>query len=50
MSTLATFQDELQKFQEQAWDLNYAIANDPEISGEEFHACERYVKLCRSFG
>ncbi|WP_306539845.1 M20 family metallopeptidase [Megasphaera sp.] len=35
---------------EQAFKLNYAIANDPELSGEEFHACQHYIDACRSLG
>lgn len=50
MHTLSAFQQLLVKYQQQAWDLNFDIANHPEISGEEFHACAAYIKLCRALG
>ena len=43
--------DELKKHIEEiaklAYDLNYAVAADPELSGCEYRACARYVELCR---
>lgn len=40
----------MQKFAPQAFTLNYEIANDPELSGQEYHACARHVAACRSLG
>jgi len=46
--------DELKKYIEEnaklAYDLNYAVAADPELSGCEYRACARYVELCRQMG
>lgn len=46
--------DELKKHiknhEKEAFALNNQIANDPELSGQEYHACKRYVTLCRSLG
>ena len=46
--------DELKKHIEEtaklAYDLNYAVAADPELSGCEYRACARYVELCRQMG
>ncbi|WP_301861294.1 amidohydrolase [uncultured Megasphaera sp.] len=50
MSFLSEFQQYLQRHQQQAFQLNYQIANDPELSGEEYHACAAYVQACRGLG
>lgn len=50
MSSLEELKKDLAAHADQAFQLNYAIANDPELSGEEYHACQHYVDLCRSLG
>lgn len=50
MNLVAALKSALDVHKDQAFQLNYAIANDPELSGEEFHACQRYVDVCRSLG
>ena len=45
MNLVAALKSGLDVHKDQAFQLNYAIANDPELSGEEFHACQRYVML-----
>lgn len=50
MNLVAALKSGLDVHKDQAFQLNYAIANDPELSGEEFHACQRYVDACRALG
>ena len=50
MSLLSSFLQGLKQYEDQAFALNYSIANDPELSGEEYRACRAYVDLCRSLG
>lgn len=50
MPSVEELKEKLAAHASQAYQLNYAIANDPELSGEEYHACQRYVDLCRSLG
>ena len=50
MSLWDAFSANVQKFAPQAFTLNYEIANDPELSGQEYHACARHVAACRSLG
>lgn len=50
MSFVNQFVRGMQQHASQAFSLNYGIANDPELSGEEYHACAAYVALCRSLG
>ncbi len=50
MSLYETFMQHLAQHQDRAYALNRQIANDPELSGEEFHACAAYVKACRALG
>ena len=40
----------LLKNSETAHALNSNLANHPEISGEEYHSCKEYVRLCREKG
>lgn len=44
------FVEELLKEKETAYQLNYYLAENPEISGEEFKACAKYVEICRQKG
>ncbi len=44
------FLKEMEKHAAQAYVLNYRIANEPELSGEEYRACAAYVALCRQLG
>ena len=48
MNTLEDLKKALKAHEAQAFPLNYTIADDPELSGEEYHACQHYVDLCRS--
>mgnify|MGYP000152193029 CR=1 FL=1 len=50
MKYVSDLKSSMDVHKEQAFKLNYAIANDPELSGEEFHACQHYIDACRSFG
>ena len=50
MNTLEDLKKALKAYEAQAFQLNYTIADDPELSGEEYHACRHYVDLCRSLG
>ena len=50
MNTLEDLKKALKAHEAQAFQLNYTIADDPELSGEEYHACQHYVDLCRSLG
>ena len=50
MKHVSALKSALDLHKEQAFQLNYAIANDPELSGEEFHACQYYIEACRSLG
>ena len=50
MNTLEDLKKALKAHEAQAFQLNYTIADDPELSGEEYHACRHYVDLCRSLG
>ncbi len=40
----------IREYERKAFALNYQIANDPELSGQEYHACAAYAALCRSLG
>lgn len=42
--------EKIDKNKETAFALNYAIAADPELSGEEYRACAAYVELCKNCG
>ena len=44
MSFINQFAQSVQKYGPQAFSLNYRIAGDPELSGEEYHACAAYVE------
>lgn len=44
------FLSELSRNEQQCFDLNYWLADNPESSGYEFQACSRYVEICRSRG
>ena len=46
MSVYDEFSKKVQQYAPAAFALNYAIANDPELSGEEYHACARHVAAC----
>lgn len=50
MSFINQFAQSVQKYGPQAFSLNYRIAGDPELSGEEYHACAAYVEACRALG
>lgn len=50
MSLEEQFMQHVQALAPQAFALNYTIANDPEISGEEYHACANHVAACRAAG
>ena len=50
MNPLEDLKKALKAYEAQAFQLNYTIADDPELSGEEYHACRHYVDLCRSLG
>ena len=50
MSVYDEFSKKVQQYAPAAFALNYAIANDPELSGEEYHACARHVAACRDAG
>lgn len=50
MSFINQFAQSVQKYGPQAFSLNYRIADDPELSGEEYHACAAYVEACRALG
>lgn len=50
MNLVPALKSALDVHKDQAFQLNYAIANDPELSGEEFHACRRYIEACRKLG
>ncbi|MCH4179727.1 MAG: amidohydrolase [Megasphaera sp.] len=50
MSETERFVAALQSCAPQAFQLNYKIANDPELSGKEYHACKTYVTVCRALG
>lgn len=50
MNHILALKSALDLHKEQAFQLNYAIANDPELSGEEFHACQHYIEACRKLG
>ena len=50
MKHVSALKSALDLHKEQAFQLNYAIANDPELSGEEFHACQHYIEACRKLG
>ena len=40
----------IREYERKAFTLNYQIANDPELWGQEYHACAAYAALCRSLG
>lgn len=44
MSFINQFAQSVQKYGPQAFSLNYRIADDPELSGEEYHACAAMSK------
>ncbi len=50
MSYLEDLKTGFKRHESEAFQLNYTIANDPELSGEEVHACAHYVDLCRKLG
>jgi amidohydrolase len=50
MSLQDSFAEHVQTYCQTAYALNHQIAHDPELSGEEYHACAAYVKACRDLG
>jgi amidohydrolase len=50
MSLIDVFKQGIQAHCSDAFALNYQIANDPELSGEEFRACAAHVALCHASG
>jgi len=44
------FEQHLRLHTAQAQQLNFQIAADPELSGQEYHACKAYVDACRGLG
>ena len=50
MSLLESFQQQLAAHRQLAYAINKQIAYDPELSGEEYHACAAYVKACQELG
>lgn len=44
------FEEGLSKEKETAYQLNYYVADNPELSGEEFKACAKYVEICKQKG
>lgn len=50
MSLESIMEENLKKYSRAAYCINSKIANDPELSGEEYHACATYVKECRDLG
>ena len=45
MNTLEDLKKALKAYEAQAFQLNYTIADDPELSGEEYHAwISTYIK------
>ena len=50
MSVYEQFEQYLQQHRQEAYALNQQIADDPELSGEEYHASQAYVKACRKLG
>lgn len=50
MSLEETFAAKVHACASKAFALNFEIANDPELSGEEYRACARHVAACRSQG
>lgn len=50
MSYEQAFLKHMEQYASQAFSLNYQIANDPELSGEEYRACAAYAALCRNLG
>lgn len=42
------YQKTVTKHGETAFALNYDLAEHPEISGEEFNSCKKYVQICRA--
>ena len=47
---MPSFEEAMQAHRDIAYQLNFQIAHDPELSGEEYHACAAYVKACRALG
>lgn len=41
------YQSAVTKHRETAFALNYDLARHPEISGEEFKSCKKYVQICK---
>lgn len=50
MSLIDIFLNALRDYASQAFQLNYQIANNPELSGEEYNACAAYIATCQSLG
>lgn len=50
MSVMEDVMKSLHGYARQAFQLNYQIAGDPELSGEEYRACAAYVAYCRAKG
>ena len=50
MSLKDLFAQKMEAYCQAAYAINKQIANDPELSGEEFHACAAYVEACRKLG
>ncbi|MFS0780265.1 amidohydrolase [Bacillus sp. 1P06AnD] len=44
------FEDALLRNHDIAHALNYDLAEHPEVSGEEFESCKKYVNICRDKG
>ncbi len=50
MEAVAELKERIDGHAQTAFALNYQIAGDPELSGEEYRACAAYVKICRDRG
>ena len=50
MEAVAELKERIDGHARTAFALNYQIAGDPELSGEEYRACAAYVKICRDRG
>ena len=44
------FEEAVLKYQNVCHQLNYFLAENPELSGEEFKACQKFVDICRERG
>ena len=40
----------IEELAQEAYDLNYDLADHPEISGKEFHACEQMCRILENHG